>query len=69
MSNNDTSSNVFAYLFLSTVDNNLKHFTKRQQKGIAAAQRVYRTIGSPSHEAFLKMITHRQLAKLSYHSR
>ena len=62
--NNETSSNVSAYLFLSTVDNNLKRFTfyQSKQKGIVTAERVYRTIGSPSHEAFLRMVTHRQIA-------
>ncbi len=58
---NENKSNVNHYLFVTTVAENLKGYTKRQIKGIEVARRTYEAAGYPSHQIFTRMITQRQL--------
>ena len=56
-----TKKTVKAYCLVTTLEENLKNFTRRQRNGIEQAHRVYILVGRPSHDNFLRMISHRQL--------
>lgn len=46
----------------STVEENLKVFTRQQRKGIRKAHDLYQKLGYPSHATLLKMISQNQMA-------
>ena len=48
-------------LSLTTVGENLQHFTRRQQEGIAKAKSLYEALGFPGEQSFLTAVAQNQM--------
>ena len=57
------SSSVFTppCFVMATVKENLMHYTRRQQKGIAKAKNLYETLGFPAERTFMEAIAQNQI--------
>jgi len=48
-------------LAMATVDENLQHYTRRQQRGIAKAKSLYEALGFPGEQSFLRAVAQNQI--------
>ena len=58
-----SSRSVFplSHVVMPTVQENLTHYTRRQQKGIDKAKKLYETLGFPAEQAFMDAIAQNQM--------